>query len=165
MSDATWPEGPMTFAIRPGCPLLILACSATKKTALQHEFVRFVDLYDGPVWQQVRAAKFPVSNIAALSALYGYLEPGCPITTYDRQLDEDGARRFIRTSNHLYLLRRDIERAGSAFFVGGVLYRSIVEAAISADAALAARVTYATGSYLKQRGALRRWLKQQSVAS
>src|SRR5262245_60058852 len=93
---------PMTFQIRRGVPLRILSCSETKRPLGKFEFMRFIDLYDGPLWRHVRASGFPPANVAAISALYGFLEPGWPIRTYQRAMDEKKAHRICHTGNDVW---------------------------------------------------------------
>ena len=56
-----------------------------------------------PCGGEIRASEFPRENVAAISALYGFLEPGMAINTYDRVMDEDRARAAIIT-HRLHLL-------------------------------------------------------------
>lgn len=151
-------EYPRRYDIAAGTPLLVLACSATKRS-VGDELIRFHDLYDGPMWRQVRASSFPLSNVAAISALYGFLEPGAPIRTYDMKMDEKRSRCICQTSNHVALFADAVEQAGSAFIVGGVQYRELANTAIRWRASLQSKLTFASGSFLKQRKQLSEFLK------
>lgn len=159
---AIWPDGPFRFDIEPGLPLLILSCSERKRPTRSHEFVRFIELYDGPTWQQVRASGYPATNVAAISAMGGFLEPGWPIQTYDKKMDEDSAHWFVRFSDHTYRLAKCVEKAGSAFVVGGLLYQSIARAAELQRPSIVPRMSYASGSYLAQRAQLGEWLRKNA---
>jgi hypothetical protein len=152
---------PMLFEIKPGVPLLILSCSDQKKLAEKHEWHRFADLYAGPLWRDVRRSGFPLTNIAAISALYGFLEPGMPISTYNRKMDEKISASICGTSNHVPRLADAVDRAGLAFVVGGILYRAVAETAERYRPALTGRITYASGNYLQQRKQLNEWLRDQ----
>lgn len=152
---------PFVFDIRPGLPLLVMSCSDVKRPVPAGELVRFADLYDGPMWKQVKASGFPLCNVAAVSALYGFLEPGMAVETYDRQMDDETSRRICGTSDHVYRLAQAIRTAGSAMVFGGRLYRAVAETAGRVYPDLA--MTFATGSYLEQRKQLRLWLEAQQV--
>jgi hypothetical protein len=151
---------PLTFTPAAGRPLLIVGCSKTKLAVSKDQLVRFGDLYAGPMWLQIKAAGYPMTNVAAISALHGFLLPGMPIRTYDRVMDAKIADALCRSGGP-FQIASTIEAAGSAFVVGGMLYRSIVEAAITAEPSIADRVTFATGSFLKMRGQLARFLKSE----
>ncbi len=155
---------PFTFTIAPGLPLLVMSCSAVKRPIAAGELARFADLYDGPTWRQVRASGFPLSNVAAISALYGFLEPGIAIETYDRMMDEKASARICGTSNHATLLEAAIRQAGSAFVVGGALYRELPQSVLRMAPDLAGVVSFATGSYLAQRKQLGGWLRLHALA-
>lgn len=152
---------PFVFPIEQGRPLLVMSCASTKRQVAAGDVVRFADLYDGPTWRQVKASRFPLANVAAISALYGFLEPGTAIETYDRKMDEKAALRISTTSNHAWRLEQAIRQAGSAFIVGGALYRQLGEAMLRQAPDLAGVVTFSTGSYLAQRKQLGAWLRDQ----
>lgn len=128
---------------------LVLSCSATKRPAKKHELVPFAQLYDGPMWRQVRAAMFPHSDLAAVSALYGFLEPHTEIETYDLKMDEKSAREFIKGS-HLYRLAQFCAGERVVMF-GGQHYRSIGIMAKQRYPAECKGLEFATGSFLEQR--------------
>ena len=151
---------PFLFTIEPGRPLLIMSCSDVKRPTKPYELVRFADLYAGPMWLQVKASGFPLTNVAAVSALYGFLEPGMAIETYDRMMDEKTSERFCSTSDHVYRMAEAIKAAGSAFFVGGKLYRELVYRTIQVYRDTPS-VTFAEGTYLQQRKQLGAWLRDQ----
>jgi hypothetical protein len=152
---------PFHFTIDRQRPLLILACSQLKRDV--RGMVRFCDLYDGPFWRDLRKSGFPLTNVAAISGLYGYLRPGRPIETYDQLLDDEKVQRTISTGNDLHQLARDVDAAPSAFVVGGRLYREI--AAAAARAYDLPKISYASGSFLQLRGQLNAWLRQQAAAT
>lgn len=158
----TYPH-PFVFSIEAGRPLLVMSCSSTKRQVAAGELVRFAELYDGPTWRQVRASRFPLSNVAAISALYGFLEPGMAIETYDRKMDDKAAARICTTSNHAWRLEQAIRQAGAAFIVGGALYRQLGETVLRLAPDLAPVVTFASGSYLQQRAQLGTWLRAQAA--
>lgn len=150
---------PVTFPIPRGKPLLVLSCSATKKPAGKNDWLRFGDLYTGPMWQQVQAIGFPMDQVAAISALYGFLEPGMPINTYDREMDKKAAHRICHTGDHVARFASAVAVAGSAFVVGGALYQELAHTAIRWRPELAGDVTFASGSFLQQRKQLGQWLR------
>lgn len=154
---------PFTFPIEQGRPLLVMSCSSTKRQVAAGEALRFADLYDGPTWRQVKASRFPLTNVAAISALYGFLEPGTPIETYDRKMDDRAAARISSTGNHAWRLEQAVRQAGAAFIVGGELYRQLGETMLRQAPDLVDRVTFATGSYLAQRKQLGAWLRSQAA--
>lgn len=152
---------PFVFTIEPGRPLLVMSCSDVKIPTKLGELVRFADLYNGPMWLQVKASGFPMTNVAAVSAMYGFLEPGMAIETYDRQMDEKASERQCSTSDHVYRMAQAVKAAGSAFVVGGKLYRALGERVTHCYPDLAPVMTFAQGSYLQQRKQLRIWLDAQ----
>jgi hypothetical protein len=154
---------PFVFPIEQGRPLLVMSCSSTKRDVVAGDLVRFAYLYDGPTWRQVKASGFPLTNVAAISALYGFLEPGMAIETYDRKMDDKAALRISTTSNHAWRLEQAVRQAGSAFIVGGALYRQLGETMLRHAPDLAGVVTFATGSYLAQRKQLGAWLRDQAT--
>lgn len=153
---------PFTFTIEQGVPLLVMSCSDIKRP-VGDQLVRFADLYDGPSWRQVKASGFPLHNVAAISALHGFLEPGFAIRSYDRKMDAEISARICGTSDHVARLAAAIRQAGSAYVVGGGLYRALAETAIRVYPELAELVTFATGSYLAQRKQLGVWLRARSA--
>ena len=147
-----------------GLPLLILACSKTKNNfdeAPALSWRRFHELYAGPLWEDVKRSGFPLGNVAALSALHGYLEPGWPIRPYDHEMDIDQSRNFQRTGCHRSRLAKDADAHGRVFVVGGRDYRAIAEAA-ELLMHPGTKVEYATGSYLAQRKQLNAWLRSHA---
>lgn len=75
--------------------LLILACSATKRTS--HDWMPARDRYDGPLWKTLRAAD-PAgqkATTAFLSARYGFGSADTPIQDYNLRLTADLAARMI----------------------------------------------------------------------
>jgi hypothetical protein len=142
---------PFMFTIEQGLPLLVMSCSDVKRPIAPGALVRFCELYDGPSWRQVKASRFALCNVAAVSALYGFLDPGMAIETYDRKMDAEISARICGTSDHVARMARAIRIAGSAFIVGGALYRELAATAIRVYPELAELVTFASGSYLAQR--------------
>jgi len=143
-------------------PLLILPCSEVKRPAEPDEWFKFADLYDGPTWRQWRASGFPRSNVAAISALYGYLEPGMAICTYNRRMDGDRLQSFMRVGDHVGRLAADLRRVPSAFCLGSALYCELVRHTEHVYPELRGKVAYASGTYLQQRRQLREWLEGQT---
>jgi hypothetical protein len=155
-------NGAWQIAIAPGRPLLVLGCSQVKAPA--EGFVSFFDLYDGPMWQQVKAAGFPRAQVAAVSALYGFIEPGMRVETYDVAIDEKRADRMCSTGDDVERLAQAIAKAGRTFIVGGELYQRVARAALRRYPLLAELVTFASGSYLQQRKQLGEWLRANTAA-
>lgn len=153
---------PLAFEPVRGLPLLVLSCSASKAPTVAGEWRRLADLYDGPLWQDVRRSGFPLTNVAALSALHGFVEPGRPLKTYDQMMDADTSRQFCRTSDHCARLAKAIRTAGAGYIVGGKFYRAIGEAALDLFPDIRPLATFATGSFLQLRGQLNRWLRQNA---
>jgi len=149
---------PFQFDIEPGTPLLVMSCSQDKAN-VGGTLTRIADLYCGPSWQQVKRSGYPLTNVAAISALHGFCEPGYQVRTYDCVMDEDISARQCREGNDVERLAGAIRKAGSAFIVGGRLYRALVETAIRRHPELIQLVTFATGSYLQQRKQLGTWLR------
>lgn len=141
-------------------PLMIMSCSDVKNQV--DGFKPFTDHYAGPMWQQLRAANFPIERIAAISALYGFLEPGRKIHTYNVKMDEERCRRICGTGDSVACLAKAVHQAGSAVVFGGQMYREIALTAERWDKTLAGKVEYATGSYLAQRKQLGEWLRKNS---
>jgi hypothetical protein len=123
------------------------------------------DVYNGPLWQQVKASDFPMTNVAAISALYGFLEPGHPIESYDRKMDDKRIWELLSTSNHGARFERMVRGCGGAFIVGGSLYRQWADGVLSRYAPeLRGVVAFASGSYLEQRKQLGEWLRAHAHA-
>lgn len=141
-------------------PLLVLSCSEVKRPVDPRAWVPFTELYDGPMWRQVRVAGFPFASVAALSAAYGFLAPGETLQWYDCKMDEKRSARFCSQGNDVARLAQAIRGAGSAFVVGGHLYQAIARRAIAREAELAELVTFAAGSYLQQRKQLGEFLRR-----
>lgn len=147
---------PIHFDPRPDVPLLILSCSACKFPAEGR--ARMADIYAGPIWGDVRRSGFPMENVAAISALHGFLEPGSQIETYDRKMDEKIAARISGTGDHAFRLARLVRATPQTLVVGGGSYRQLAETAVRVWPDIAPKVAYALGSYLAQRKALNLWL-------
>lgn len=152
-------EIPRAYEIKSGSPLLILSCSATKRTVPARDWVRIADLYCGPLWCDMRASGFPRSNVAAISALYGFCEPGQAIQTYDVKMDAERSARICGESDHASRFAAAVRRAGAAFIVGGGMYQELARTAIRLWPDLAPLVRFASGSFLQQRKQLGEWLR------
>jgi hypothetical protein len=138
--------------------LIIMPCSATKKNVAGQ--VPFIDLYDGPLWKQVR--KFWNHNhVMVLSAEHGLLEPGTEIENYDRVMDED---RLVELLNDGALDTFDAICEGYDFVlvVGGETYKHFALAAVAMYPELRDRVLFAGGSYLQQRHALKVFMDESN---
>lgn len=153
---------PFIFPIIKGQPLLIMSCSAVKLPTGDN-LVRFANLYNGPMWLQVKASGYPLANVAALSALHGFLEPGMAIRTYDVEMDEEHSHRIYTEGCHVARLAKAVKQAGSAFVVGGKMYQEIARTAVRRDPELEGLIDFATGSYLSQRKQLGEWLFESTV--
>lgn len=128
-------------------PLLLVSCSATKRPTVGP--VPFVELYDGPMWRQVRASSVASSAVAALSAEHGYLAPDSAVVKYDRQITEARVDELAAAGGAA--LVDAIEQNDDVRVFGGELYRRLVRTALAGRPDLLDRVTFATGSFLKQR--------------
>ena len=133
-------------------PLLVMSCSAVKKSTTAP--VPFTDLYNGPTWQQVRCANYPVDRVACLSAEHGILSPGSKIANYDRVMDEDRLVTFVNDRVQMDRLAALIDNAGSAVVVGGELYKLLSLALVAMYPRLIGKVQFICGSYLQQRKGL-----------
>lgn len=153
---------PCTFLkIEAGRPLLVLSCSQ-EKADIGDRYAPFTDLYDGPMWRQVKLSRFPLTNVAAISALYGFLEPGHPVHAYDRQMDEKTSKRHCSTGSGVAVLANAVEVAGGAFVVGGKMYQELARTAVRWRPSLEPLIAFAEGSYLQQRKQLGQWLREKS---
>ena len=151
---------PFLYQIKRDTPLLVVSCSQTKRD-IGDDLARFIELYDGPMWRQIKASSFPRSNVAAISALHGFMEPGYAIRTYDLHMDEDRSRSLCHRGNHVALFAQSVREAGSAFVVGGELYRELALTALRVYPDLNGLISFATGSYLAMRKQLGQWLRDQ----
>lgn len=75
--------------------LLILACSATKRTDAGR--MPAIERYDGPLWRTLRAVNPDprLIKVAFLSARFGFRDARTPIEHYDARLSADLAERMI----------------------------------------------------------------------
>lgn len=75
--------------------LLILACSATKRT--REGWIPAIDRYDGPLWRTLRTIgpDRADTKVAVLSARYGFIDSRSPIENYDTRLSTALAERMI----------------------------------------------------------------------
>ncbi len=134
-------------------PLLILGCSATKKVV--NGPTPFLDVYDGPIWQQVRSAKYPRDKVAVLSAEHGLLEPGTAIENYDRVMTEDRLVEFVNDPVMMQRFVDLVDKHGSAIVVGGELYKLFSLGLAAMRPRLIGKVRFVLGSYLQQRHGLK----------
>lgn len=159
--------------------LLILACSAKKKTAAGELAAR--DRYDGPLWQTLRAADPSASRaaVAVVSAAYGFRTAGALLPYYDHRLTRASAAAMIAGGIFAPWPDRDgarpvdaiaelAARAGGDFddvaIVGGALYVAVMRAAVAgfrdsgfiADAAPVCEIRDTIG---RMRRRLRAWLE------
>jgi hypothetical protein len=139
--------------------LIIMPCSATKKPVQGQ--VPVIDLYDGPLWKQVRN-NWDAEHVMVLSAEHGLLEPGTEIETYDRVMDED---RLVELLNDGALDTFDAICEGYDFVlvVGGETYKHFALAAVATYPELVSKVLFAGGSYLQQRKALKVFMDQSNA--
>jgi hypothetical protein len=158
-------------------PLLILACSATKRTG--HGPMSAYELYDGPAFRVLRASGWPHASegpdcrLVILSAEHGLLSPWSRVWDYDRRMDEARAGELsamdvqvvrsalfvtVPWSRH----RDSFEHlpASEVFAWGGLLYRRVIEKWEEAGVfdAVPGGVTYSHGGIGVQLGQLKRWL-------
>lgn len=159
-------------------PLLILACSATKRRP--RDPVSAYELYDGPAYRVLRASSWPGPEgpdcrVMILSAEHGLISAWHDIEHYDRRMDEARAAelsivhdedalmwdlfgRFLRDS------RRDewAEQfpTSEVFVWGGGLYRQVVRALESVGVFdnCPRGVTYSSGGIGVQLAQLKAWL-------
>jgi hypothetical protein len=143
-------------------PILIMACSTVK--APTSKPLPFIYVYNGPSWQQIRPAHFPFTNIACVSAKHGFLKPGAAILPYDQKMDDARCAELCNDQTTLAAIAMAVQKSGKAFVMGGPLYRSVVQAAERRYSGIAGKVTYASGSYLKQRKQFNEWFEATRVA-
>lgn len=153
---------PFQFTPDPARPLLVAACSKVKREA--SGLVRFGDLYDGPTWRDIRASGFPMANVAAISALHGFMEPGTQIETYDRVMDDKISARICGTGNDVWRLGQMVQAHPETFVLGGALYQEIARTVARVWPNTTSRIVYASGSFLAQRKQLGEWLRAQCPA-
>lgn len=145
---------------RTKAPLFVVSCSATKRAAA--EPVPFIELYDGPMWRQVRASAVSSSSVAALSAEHGYLAPDSSVAFYDRPMTEARLEELTAAAGDGFA--DAVAAHDSVLVFGGELYRRLVRAALAHRPGLEGRVKFATGSFLKQRKQLGEALRAQVSA-
>lgn len=83
------------MSIPPCSRLLILACSATKRSDAGR--IPAIERYDGPLWRTLRHCDPDgrKARVALLSAHYGFRAARSPIENYDARLTEHVAARMI----------------------------------------------------------------------
>lgn len=139
-------------------PLLILSCSDVKRPLTGWH--PFADIYDGPMWRQVRASGFPMMDVAAISALHGFMKPGQLIEVYDRVMDKRRSHDMCHTGDDAWRLCCEVKkRPRGAMIFGGELYRELARVAKRVWSDL--EIDEATGSFLEQRKRLGEWLRAQ----
>jgi hypothetical protein len=133
-------------------PLIVMSCSQVKKPTA--EPVPFVDLYNGPTWQQVRKSGYPTTHVAVLSAEHGILFPGEKILPYDRRMTE---ARLVELANDPEQVARFVELCkgySQVIVFGGCEYEQFALKLAIEHPEIFDRVEYVMGTYLQQRGAL-----------
>lgn len=136
-------------------PVLIMACGLTKNLVKQP--TPFVDVYAGPLWNQVKKG-YPHDSIAVISAEHGILAPGTKITRYDRKMDDDRLVEILNDKQQVDRLAAMIQKAGSALVVGGETYKLLALAVGAMHPELLPKIHFAVGSYLQQRHAIKELL-------
>src|SRR5262245_48376550 len=129
-------------------PLLVMPCSADKKAT--SKAIPILELYDGPLWQQVRKANYPSHLVAVMSAEHGLLDPEVEIPSYDRKMDEARLLELVCDNETIDNLAIMIESAGFAVIVGGELYKLLSLALLARYPELIDKVRFVCGSYLQQ---------------
>jgi hypothetical protein len=140
-------------------PLILMPCSAVKRPTV--EPTRFIDLYDGPLWRQIRKHAYPADSVACLSAKHGLLMPGAKIEPYDQLMDEQRLLEIINDGNTVEQLAGLTEQAGLLLVIGSETYKFVGLALAAARPQLSGQVRFACGSYLEQRRALNQYLQPQ----
>lgn len=122
--------------------IVIMACSGRKNPG---EGVRAIDMYDGPMWQTLRArlAELPAARealatgdlrIFVLSAKFGIVEADVVLPGYDQRLDERRAAELLRDKScELQMLPGMVNQAEAVLFAGGELYRNTMWKATGAN--------------------------------
>lgn len=139
---------------------LILSCSQMKMGIDKFEFINFVDLYTGPMWQQVKAAAFPRKDLAAISAMYGFLQPETKIRWYDDKMDEKKCFRLCNTGGDLHWFSSWVDGEDAVMF-GGAIYRQFGEWAKKQYPEKCRNLHFVTGSFLQQRKRLGQLLRNE----
>lgn len=122
--------------------IVILACSGRKNPG---DGVLAIDMYDGPMWQSLRArlSELPRARqalatgdlrIFVLSAKFGIVEADVVLPDYDQRLDERRAAELLRDPTHdLQMLPGLVNQAEAVLFAGGELYRNTMWKASGAN--------------------------------
>ncbi|MBB2687782.1 UNVERIFIED_ORG: hypothetical protein GGD47_005425 [Rhizobium etli] len=170
----------------PSRRLLILACSATKRSGAND--MRAIDRYDGPLWRTLRTAdpEGRKAQVAFLSAHYGFREAATPIEHYDARMTDAIAaamiagglgtrwprpktqRRIMPSGEHPGMHIASMTQFGRSPFsdvalVGGHLYLDVMRQFVhlfrdSGHVTADARVTEINGPIGQMRRDLRLWL-------
>lgn len=137
-------------------PLLILACSATKRP--EPHPMPAIERYDGPFYRVLRKALRERDGLAerldvwALSAEFGLISAETPIPDYDRRMDmrrgEELRRPVAQALNQIAALNTH----DRAFVSVGAVYRYALTGPLPWP------VTWAHGGIGEQLGQLKRWL-------
>jgi hypothetical protein len=140
--------------------LLVMSCSQVKLGVT--EPTPFFDVYDGPMWKQVKK-HWPADRVAVLSAEHGFLPPGARIVPYDRLMDEDRLLAIINDHEQLNAFAELTKQFDKVIVLGGELYKlfSLYITGIMYPE-LITKVHFACGSYLQQRAVLNQYLTQTS---
>lgn len=141
----------------PHRPLIVLGCSATKRATSGP--VPFTDLYNGPIWQQLRRQGYPTESIAVLSAEHGILAPKSVISTYDKKMTEERLDEIASDKTQVDRFAQMVEKAGKAIVFGGEDYKLFALSVLARHPNLIDKLHFSVGSYLQQRGALNHFLR------
>lgn len=79
-----------------GHRLLVMACSATKSSAIQP--IPAVARYTGPIWQTLKAVdpRGELARVTVLSAEHGWIDGQRPIANYNRKMDNVRGHELIQ---------------------------------------------------------------------
>lgn len=140
--------------------LFIIACSQAKKAT--EGPAPFTEVYDGPLWRDLRRANVPRHRIAALSARYGFLAPGASIVAYDQVMTWERVAELAAEPHQLAAIRDHAQQHGRVCVVGSRLYRHLVDLALDLQLAPAVTVRPIGGSILQMRGDLNGLLRDEA---
>jgi len=147
--------------------LAIIACSGKKRPGPD---VKAIDMYDGPMWQTLRArmAELPAAReafatgelrIFVLSAKWGLVEAFVCLPDYDQRLDERRAAELPHNpTNDLQMIPGMVNQASDVLFAGGELYRNAMWKATGANLFNIMKITETDGAGIGfQREQLSAW--------
>lgn len=140
--------------------LLILACSATKRTDPGE--IPAWDRYTGPLWQTMRThnAGERHARVAFLSAQYGLRDASTPIANYDARLTRTGLVREL-VAPTLGCELRTMTRGtpwDAVAIVGGWQYLKLARAHLDAAQLAPQQLVTINGPIGQMRSALAQWL-------